>query len=228
MRRLVGILAIVVLAIAACGDSDPTTTDEFAAIVAERDALAAQLAEATDALDGARADVDRLTGDLADVEEELGESRRDADDGEDVRAAFIDFVALSVQLGVGLGESDALCFGEAIVNDPDARRAFLSSGGAGEGSVEALEGGLAMVRAAEDCGIDLDDAGGIGGVGDVDGYGDDPALDALYDRCDGGDGAACDELYWSAPLGSAYEEFGGTCGGRFEVATSPDECDGAI
>ena len=31
-----------------------------------------------------------------------------------------------------------------------------------------------------------------------------------------GDGAACDELYFSSPFGSAYESFGDTCGNRFE------------
>lgn len=45
-------------------------------------------------------------------------------------------------------------------------------------------------------------------------YGDDPVLDALWDQCEAGDGAACDDLYWDSPLGSDYEEFGDTCAGR--------------
>ncbi len=44
-------------------------------------------------------------------------------------------------------------------------------------------------------------------------YGDDPALDDLYDDCESGDLVACDDLYFQAPLGSEYEEFGSTCGG---------------
>jgi hypothetical protein len=48
---------------------------------------------------------------------------------------------------------------------------------------------------------------------DVDGYGDDPVLDALWDDCAAGDDAACDELYRVSPVGSEYEEFGDTCGG---------------
>ena len=44
-------------------------------------------------------------------------------------------------------------------------------------------------------------------------YGEDPALDALWDACAGGDMAACDQLYMDSPLGSEYEEFGDTCGG---------------
>jgi hypothetical protein len=43
-------------------------------------------------------------------------------------------------------------------------------------------------------------------------YGDDPALDALWDACGSGDLAACDELYFSSGIGTEYEEFGETCG----------------
>jgi hypothetical protein len=44
--------------------------------------------------------------------------------------------------------------------------------------------------------------------------GDDPALDALYDGCAAGDGTACDQLFDQAPVGSDYELFASTCGGR--------------
>ena len=49
---------------------------------------------------------------------------------------------------------------------------------------------------------------------DAQGYGDDPALDALWDACEGGDTASCDDLFWDSPLNSEYEDFGWTCGGR--------------
>ena len=48
-------------------------------------------------------------------------------------------------------------------------------------------------------------------------YGDDPVLDAFWDDCENGDGAACDELYFDSPIGSAYELFGETCGNRVEA-----------
>ncbi|WP_282944283.1 DUF4190 domain-containing protein [Cellulomonas endometrii] len=51
-------------------------------------------------------------------------------------------------------------------------------------------------------------------------YGDDPALDALWDACEAGSGTACDDLYWQSESGSAYEEFGTTCGNRVEFAAS--------
>jgi RNAse (barnase) inhibitor barstar len=44
-------------------------------------------------------------------------------------------------------------------------------------------------------------------------YGDNPELDALWDACAGGDMGACDDLYFTSESGSAYEEFGDTCGG---------------
>ncbi len=42
-------------------------------------------------------------------------------------------------------------------------------------------------------------------------YGDDPYLDGLWDACEAGDAAACDQLYWESPEGSDYEWYGGTC-----------------
>lgn len=67
------------------------------------------------------------------------------------------------------------------------------------------------------------DSGGDTLMSDANAYGDDPALDALWDQCDAGDGAACDELYFSSPFGSEYEDFGDRCGGRFEEA--PISCE---
>ena len=45
----------------------------------------------------------------------------------------------------------------------------------------------------------------------------DPALDALYEQCEAGDGQACDDLYFQSAIGSRYESFGNLCGNRFEV-----------
>ncbi len=54
-------------------------------------------------------------------------------------------------------------------------------------------------------------------LGDPMKFGDDVVLDQLYMACGNGDGAACDELFDEAPVGSEYEEFGLTCGGRADV-----------
>lgn len=53
----------------------------------------------------------------------------------------------------------------------------------------------------------------------IDAYGSDATLDGLWDACDAGDAAACDELYLRSPIGSEYEDFGETCGGRSESVT---------
>lgn len=45
-------------------------------------------------------------------------------------------------------------------------------------------------------------------------YGDDPALDLLYESCSAEDMQACDTLYQQAPAGSEYEYYGATCGER--------------
>jgi hypothetical protein len=72
---------------------------------------------------------------------------------------------------------------------------------------------------SSDCATLLGGAGNSGSAGEPDGYGDDPELDALWDQCGAGDGDACDELFFSSPVGSAYEDFGDTCGGLFEAGT---------
>ncbi|MFC4554638.1 hypothetical protein [Georgenia faecalis] len=58
-------------------------------------------------------------------------------------------------------------------------------------------------------------AGAADGGSEADRYGDDPELDQLWDACERGDGAACDDLFWQSPWDSEYEEFGNTCGNRF-------------
>lgn len=45
-------------------------------------------------------------------------------------------------------------------------------------------------------------------------YGDNLQLDALWDACTVGDPFACDDLYKVAAIGSEYEQYGRTCGGR--------------
>ncbi len=49
--------------------------------------------------------------------------------------------------------------------------------------------------------------------------GDDAALDALADDCFGGDLGACDDLYLQADVGSDYESYGSTCGGRLTLGS---------
>jgi hypothetical protein len=55
-------------------------------------------------------------------------------------------------------------------------------------------------------------------TGDPTDYGDDPALDQLWDQCAAGDDQACLTLEFQAPAGSAYAAFAASCGNR------PDGC----
>lgn len=49
------------------------------------------------------------------------------------------------------------------------------------------------------------------------GLGDDPRLDRLWLACEEGSGADCDLLFQEAPVNTAYETFGLTCGDRPDV-----------
>jgi hypothetical protein len=42
-----------------------------------------------------------------------------------------------------------------------------------------------------------------------------PLLDQLVGDCYYGDPYSCDAVYWISPVGSDYEAYGATCGGRF-------------
>lgn len=93
--------------------------------------------------------------------------------------------------------------------------------------------GLALLTLLEECGVELEDMwifpeGGMPSDyremarprDEVDGpytYGDDTGFDALWDACEAGSGAACDELYFESPFGSEYEAYGYTCGNRMEL-----------
>ncbi len=41
-------------------------------------------------------------------------------------------------------------------------------------------------------------------------------LDTLAVECSQGYGISCDYLYYVSPVGSAYEDYGATCGGRYD------------
>ncbi|MDJ0768329.1 MAG: toll/interleukin-1 receptor domain-containing protein [Ilumatobacter sp.] len=54
-------------------------------------------------------------------------------------------------------------------------------------------------------------------------YGDDAFLDELWDACESGVFAACDDLYLESPVGSDYEFFGDTCGALVDLSAA-GEC----
>jgi hypothetical protein len=56
--------------------------------------------------------------------------------------------------------------------------------------------------------------------------GDDAGLDALHASCAEGSGAACDQLFDEAPIGSDYEQFALTCGDRTSEVRCADKYQG--
>jgi len=86
------------------------------------------------------------------------------------------------------------------------------------GIIGAVSAAFLFNRATDVIGSNVDDAlSSLSASFDSDaGYGDDPALDALYDSCKDGDMQACDDLYMQSPFGSEYETFADTCGDRVE------------
>lgn len=53
--------------------------------------------------------------------------------------------------------------------------------------------------------------------------GEDPELDRLWQACEGGEGRACDRLYYDAPFDTRYEQFGNTCGDRGQVVPCAEQ-----
>jgi hypothetical protein len=235
--RATALVIIGVLALAACGDDDATQSSEYKALLAERDELAADLDDATELeqqLAEAQANLEAAEQSVQELQTELDTAAaaadEDADEAASIRTSFVDFLSLVMSQSGGpeaVDAGDADCIAEAIVDDPEARSAFpilLSY----DQSVEMLEASTALARAFESCGLDIGDFAAPD-VLEGNAYGDNPTLDALYDSCAAGDGAACDELYWSSSVDTEYEQFAVTCGNRFGSAEeAPLECAGNI
>jgi hypothetical protein len=62
--------------------------------------------------------------------------------------------------------------------------------------------------------------------------GEDAVLDALWSECGAGDPVSCDDLFYSAPRDSTYEQFAFSCGGRANMDCSlllgRDQPEGAL
>jgi hypothetical protein len=144
------------------------------------------------------------------------------DDESDVRTQL----AAQFRGNSGLSDDQADCVADHVVDEIGADRFEDVDFDADEPPAELADDLFAAATGSlEACDIDPADFAGTGdddadddddASGDVDGYGDDDELDALYDDCEAGDYQACDDLYNQSPSGSAYEDFGDTCGERNE------------
>ncbi len=133
--------------------------------------------------------------------------------------ALMDLFIQGVMSGSDLTEQQARCFSEEFLENSGVDLEEMMEDPDSMATNPQVMSAILQIFAT--CDIDLDAMGGGGtsGFGSGDSYGDDPELDALWDACEDGDGEACDDLYFQSPLGSEYEEFGDTCGGRFEAGT---------
>ncbi len=167
---------------------------------------------------------------LAAAQDELATANEELAAAAEVRDAVIDFFALSMTLGAGLTETQADCLAETLEADmgaADLLNATLAAAdvgfNSGEFDSEMLSFGLAVVGAADDCGLDIGDLSAAAfSVGNS--YGDNAALDSLWDSCAAGDLGSCDQLYSQSPVGSDYERFAATCGDRFTLQDAPLVC----
>jgi hypothetical protein len=198
-------------------------------IEADNDPSGAQMIAIFEAFENC--DVDLLALDGGDTTDTTT-ATTDSDDGSasgpgtSIPSAMLDLIAQGIMEESGLSQAQARCFAEqiftldgidfgSIMSDPDSF---------GDDVMNDPDMIFSFFEIFERCDIDpLEFDGGFdgGGSGFQQGmsYGDNPTLDRLWDACDAGDGAACDELYFTSEIGSDYEEFGDTCGGRFPGGT---------
>lgn len=159
---------------------------------------------------------------LAGLTEDYEELSAQYEEADLARSDFVDMMAAMFGYQFGVEELNARCMAEIMVSEGRIGEAFAGVLAGTSDQAAAMSFGLEMMQAGEDCGVPLNvfpDAVQPGFS-----YGDNPALDDLYDLCASGSGAACDQLYWLSPVGSDYEQFGATCGNRYEVDEAPASC----
>lgn len=139
----------------------------------------------------------------------------------DAYGSNVELDALYDLCGTGDGDACESLFWAAPA-DTDYEAFAVSCGGTRDDAPKPARCG---VETETDADVVTGDDGDTAGDGD---YGSDPALDALWDSCEAGDGQACDDLFFDSPVGSEYENFGSTCGLRFALGNGPLFCAGEI
>jgi hypothetical protein len=118
---------------------------------------------------------------------------------------------------------------DAIGEDPlprGAQDAMLACVLPGTGEADSNQSDSGATDGTDPTQTDAESSDGDSDSGVAGTYGSDPDLDALWDACEAGDGGACDDLYFQSEIDSEYEEFGDTCGHRFDQ--SPGYCEEAM
>jgi hypothetical protein len=220
--RLVAVLAALLLVLAACGDDSGGDGD--GAALSEADFIAAYSSICT----GVTEEVNALApGSLEEAREAATEAQEIVADGVAELEALEPpaDIADEVEQGTASLAATEEIFGE--LSGVESEDEFSE---VGAGVDESLAEARAVLEPVGiDCGIEAggdDDESSSGGSSDavpaaepasaLSDYGSDDVLDALADDCEAGDFDACDTLFNESPVGSAYEEYGDSCGGRNE------------
>lgn len=187
----VGVVGVLALVAAACGDAAPSE-EEAAAIDT--------LVEADLSLDEQRCILDGL-GRLEITAAQIVAGELTAEQDGEVLAATLECV-------------DDLAAVEGFVDS------FIA-GAAEEGTELSRDEARCAIRALQSTDQDsaILDCLGDGSAGQA--LGDDPVLDLLVEQCRRGNNQACDELFLTSPLGSEYETYGRTCAGRAPDGAEP-------
>jgi hypothetical protein len=233
LRHLVRFGAVVfalALVGAACGDDDDDTTS------GDTEAPASSDDTGSDDTGSDDTGSDDTGSDDDDTDDTSSDDSGDDDSGDDDSGGGFDRDdAVDDLVDDGIERDPAECYIDGIIDEFGQDRIDEFEGSDVEPTDEEFQ---ALLDLATDCGIDLSEFGGTGDdatddtvdtddSGDTDDstasaflpgdtYGDNPTLDALWDDCEDGDDDACTDLYLQSEIGSEYEEFGATCGGRDE------------
>jgi len=121
------------------------------------------------------------------------------------------FVADILVSELGIPQEAALCIGENTTGDTYGLFAQSVITPSDEISEEIQAALIEFLDIADGCGIDLLNTPGPSSQEPFT-YGDDPALDALWESCLNGSASgnreACSDLFYEAPIDSEYEAFG--------------------
>lgn len=210
MRAKSAVLAVVVLFGAACsGDSELSIGSDGTVSSGGAEEFCAFLESDTDALE---AEFGGSFDDDMDAFRNAMTALRDSapDEISDDMDVLFDVTITLVEAFDGIEDDDPAALGRMMeaVAELEPRSAEIEAASANVEDWAIANCDLPDDFTVFESGLADDPSGS-----DANDYGDDPELDTLWDQCAGGDLAACDSLWFDAPLGSEYESFGDTCGG---------------
>lgn len=173
--------------------------------------------EAEDELELVRSQLTAANAQAADArsradeaEAKVGELEPRAADADQMEGLVLEFFQAASLFAAGSTQEEARCVLDSMVSQ-------VGTMGLLEGIVSVINNPFLGDPLADESEIAMEECG-VQQAPDLEAghtYGDNPTLDALWDACADGDGAACDTLYQISEIGSEYERFGGTCGDRY-------------